>query len=126
MRNLSLAAIILAGLLAVAGCSKGDLSSNCQLLRTGISNSDKEKVKNAISHFISQLPSKGHTPENLQKLTDAISRECNATAKVLCFACIKTLPEQSEISVDYLGADHGIIDISIDREGRMVFSNLHE
>jgi hypothetical protein len=127
MKPLCLTAIAFIGLLAFSACDKDDRPSDCDLLKTGISKTDPAKVKDAISGFIHRLPSlsQKHSAENLQKLADAIKRQCGANVQLLCYACIQTLPEMSEIKVSYLGA-YAIIDISIDREGTMVYSSMHE
>ena len=68
-----------------------------------------------VTTAISSLPSKAHTQQNLQALASALSNKCGLTAKVLCYSCIYTLPEQSEIRIsipDGINIVNKTIDIS--------------
>lgn len=93
-----LATVIAFLLLFATGCSKENLrKEDCEKLRQGIVANNIDEVRNEINGFIANLPSDNNTLENLDKLAQAISSQCRITATVLCFGCIKTLPEQSEI-----------------------------
>lgn len=90
---------------------------------------DKSRVKLAIEATLSKLPSKQHTEENLEILTARIRESCGVDAGVYCYACIKTLPEMSEIFVKFVIDQvqyYGVIDISHDQNNRMIFVNLHD
>jgi hypothetical protein len=114
MRNLIIALLLLAGLPFLTACSKdGDRPPDCQQLKDGVISLNKEEVKLEITAFINSLPAKTHTQLNLQRLVDAINSRCGNTASVLCYACIDTLPEQSEIRLSYSsggGIVHQIIE----------------
>lgn len=130
MRNLIITLLVLAGLPFLSACSKdSNRLPDCQQLKEGVISLDKEKVKQEITAFINNLPVKTHTQLNLQRLVDAINSRCGNTATLVCYACIKTLPEESEIVLRYPvpgGIAHQVIDISSDKEQKMIFINMHE
>lgn len=115
--------------LLIAGCSKDLTAGQCQELKQGIVANDLEKVRMKITQTIIALPSQEYTEQNLNALAAALSGECGLFAKVLCFSCIETLPEQSEIRVsfEYSGSVvNKTIDISYSPDNKMRFVNLHE
>ena len=118
--------------LFIAGCEKEQaINSGCEELQSALVNADETKIKQAITEAINSLPSKAHTEQNLTALTLTLSHQCGVTAKVLCFRCIKTLPEQSEIRIsatDGTGVVNKTIDISAISIGdeRMKFVNMHD
>ena len=130
MRIHAILLIVLAGVFTLSACRK-DKDSRCQDLSVGITSGDKEAVKKEINAIINTLPlsSRKHTNENLVKLVSAINRQCQITASKLCYGCIKTLPEQSEIRISTTGVGatvHKTIDITADKDGNMIFGNMHE
>jgi hypothetical protein len=130
MRHLIISLFVLAGLSLLSSCAKdNDQRPACQQLKEGITSLDKEKVRNEINAYINSLPLKTHTQHNLQKLVDAINQQCGSQATLLCFACIQTLPEESEIKISYPGTSGSagqVIDISNDKDQKMIFVNMHD
>ena len=85
-------------LLVLTSCEKEqETSTKCRELQDAFFSGDEAKVKEVVTKAIYTLPSKTHTEQNLTALAASIINKCDITAKVLCFKCIKTLPEQSEI-----------------------------
>jgi hypothetical protein len=131
MRSNTLLLIVLAGLFTLCACRKDkDARPTCEDLKVGIASDDREAVKKVINILINKLPpaSQKHTSENLAKLTSAIGQQCQVTATVLCFACIDTLPQQSEIRISLTGPGFTVvkvIDISSDKDDNMIFANMH-
>ena len=88
-----------------------------------------EAAKAAITQYVNSLPSQEYTRENLGKLNTALSGQCVTTAELLCFSCIQTLPEQSEIkvSVFYQGALlYKVFDISYTPDNKIKVVNMHD
>ena len=113
----------------MAGCTKDLAPDQCQELKQAIVVNDVEKVKMKITEAITGLPAPEHTEQNLNTLATVISAKCGLAAKVLCFGCIKTLPEQSEIRVSFVYSGSVIsktIDISYSPDNKIRFVNLHE
>ena len=112
-----------------AGCNKDVLpEGNCEALKEAIAADNKEQVQGQINAFIQSLPSSINTEENLNGLTRTFSG-CDITATVLCFGCIDTLPEQSEIRLSFFSSGSEIsrtIDVSYTAENKMIFSGMHE
>jgi hypothetical protein len=71
-----------------------------------------------------------HTAAGIEKLSAYISKSCDVKATVACYACIKTLPEMSEIILRFRnGQDEvvRVIDLSNKyNDDNMVFINIHE
>ena len=118
--------------LFITGCEKEqEINTGCEELQSVLVNADENKIKQAITEAINSLPSKVHTEQNLTALSLILSNQCGVSAKVLCFRCIKTLPEQSEIRIsatDGTGVVNKTIDISAISIGdeRMKFVNMHD
>ncbi|RZM06732.1 MAG: hypothetical protein EOO88_52905 [Pedobacter sp.] len=108
-----------------------DEQESCQSNREAFQNHELNAVEKIITAHISALGSNNaHTSENLDRLTARLNGTC-LQAVVLCFACINTLPEQSEIRVTFptsSGTISRIIDISPTSltDSRMKFVNMHE
>lgn len=111
------------------GCDKDERNATCEEFRVALKTEDREKVKGIIDNYIIQSASIKHTSEHLQKLADFISDACDVDATVVCFACIDTNPEQSEIIIRFMeGATQitRIIDLSNDHDDdKMKFLNVH-
>lgn len=118
--------ILILSLLTFNSCKKDRLDMNCQLLKQAIIEDNRDKANEAITLFIENLSSKMHTTENLQMLVASISGQCSMTSEVICFKCIQTLPEQSEIKILIAGSLQKIIDISESADGKMKFLNMHQ
>jgi hypothetical protein len=115
-------------LLIVSSCRKDIDKKSCRELREAVIADEKIAANASITALIKGLPHREHTAENLQSLTDSINRSCEIFASVLCFACIQTLPEQSEIrlsATDGSGTVVKIIDISSNDNNQMIFVNMH-
>jgi hypothetical protein len=114
------------------GCDKDitPVSADCNEFKSALFQGDKEKVRGIINRFIVQSSSLTHTADNLEKLATYISRSCDVKASIGCFACIKTLPEMSEIIVRFHQDAHEetrVIDLSTgDNDDKMIFISLHQ
>lgn len=121
---------LLAALLAVSSCKKNGISEQkCSELKKGILADDKAVVGKHVNALIHNLPSSINTQENLNRLAQALSSQCDIIATVLCFNCIETLPAQSEIRLSFSAPGATVsrtMDISYTSDNRMVFSSLHE
>jgi hypothetical protein len=130
MRPRIILPLILAIVFVCVACRKDkDVLSDCEQLKAAITSTDKEIVRKEINALISQLPARQHTAENLAKLVSSIGQQCQVNATVLCYACIKTLPEQSEIRISVVAGAQSTsktIDITSNEGGNMTFVNIHE
>ncbi len=121
--------ILLTGLLFVS-CQKETIAEDyCTKLKDGIVINDKEQIKLIINNYISKLPSDIYSEANLIKLIETISRDCNISTSIYCFACIYTLPSQSEISLSFVSGGSTIqktIDITYNTANKMIFWNMHD
>lgn len=108
---------------------------NSENLQTGIVNYNSEIVCTEITKLLLDLKSKpsaddkfGHA-ENLNKLIDRINSNCrNVAAELLCYACIYTLPPQSELklSTDSSGVEVArVLDISTPEDDILSCVRLH-
>jgi hypothetical protein len=114
-------------IIIATGCNKDTTDHNCEALKNSIAANNLQEVQTAITEEINQLPSKQYTEENIRNLTTSLSK-C-LTANMLCFSCIKTNPEQSEIMLSFnqSGATiRKIIDITYSPDGNMRFGGMHE
>lgn len=62
---------------------------------------------------------------SLDQLVAKINTSCNTEAEILCYYCIKTLPEQSEIKVT-VNATSRVLDISYSTDKKLLFVNMHD
>lgn len=127
MRSIRTLALLLLLLPALAGCDK-DMVTTCEEFKPALAAEDAEKVKSIINRYMLGLPSMANTSENLELLAQAITKECQIEANVVCFGCIKTLPEQSEISLRFFHQGQTIeraVDISYTPDNKMKFVNVH-
>jgi hypothetical protein len=109
-------------------CTKEVPKATCQKLKSAILAEDKIQVGEQINAFIRHLNARTYTSEYLNSLTHALSK-CDLTATVLCFNCIETLPEQSEIQISLSASGTTVtrtIDITYNARNEMVYSNIHE
>jgi hypothetical protein len=125
-----LCSILFAAALCVAGACNKDVppKANCDKLKAAIAADNVEQAGKQINATIRNLASRTNTAENLNRLAEALS-SCDLTATVLCFGCIQSLPEQSEIRIAFSTPDttfSRIIDISYTPNNEMVFRNMHE
>jgi len=79
---------------------------DCDNLKTGVINMDSGIVKSEINKFITELKPVvtnsdpfGHR-RNLDILIERLNAHCdNMSAEIICYACIYTIPPQSEMLV---------------------------
>lgn len=114
----------------LAGCDKDVATPSCEEFRSAIKAGDKEKLREIIDSYIDQSSALTHTAANLDKLVKHINSNCDVQATVLCFGCIETLPEMSEIKLRYtdgIDAVEGVIDLSAysKDDHRMKFVSVH-
>jgi hypothetical protein len=86
------------------------------------------EVGTIIGTYISTLHSKTYNQQNIQSLTEKIAK-CDIGSSILCFDCIKTLPSQTEISLNFTnnGVQYQkVIDLSYSPDNRIVFMNMHD
>lgn len=126
MRNLIVLSVFL---LSILSCRKETVVSPvCQDLHNAVNAGNVEQARTVINNFISSLSSRTYSRENIEKLVHAIDQQCTASAELLCFDCIQTLPSQTEIRISYPSTnftDSKIIDISYNSNNQMVFQNMH-
>ena len=93
-----------------------------------MTDNNTQSVGIAVNSFIATLGSKTHTSENLTALAQKISSGCDVNVEVKCYACIYTLPAQSELRI-YFSSSHTtvtrIIDISETSSSEMKFKYMH-
>ena len=92
--------------LIMLSCKKENPSPECESLTTAIQSNNVDAAKTAITHYINSLASQQYTRQNLENFTAVLFGSCVSAAEIVCFSCIDTLPEQSEIKVSiiYQGA----------------------
>ena len=115
--------------LIMLSCKKENLSTECESLHAAMQSSDIETAKAAITKYINGLASQQYSQQNLENLTAALSGSCVSAAEIVCFSCIDTLPEQSEIKVSiiYQGARlNKIFDITYTPDNKMKVVNMHD
>jgi hypothetical protein len=122
--------VIFMGLLLLSGCRKKDLPADCEGLRYAMEINDVNGGKTALATFISQLSSTEHTDSNLDQLVLLLNDNCSVIAEKLCFGCIQTLPEQSEIRIHFINngtLTERTFDISRPGNGsNMIVLNMHD
>jgi hypothetical protein len=113
-------------LLGFTSCKKNN-QLNCQQLKTAAYTDDINTVRSIITAYIAGLPSQVYSEENIQLLTERISK-CDIVSSMLCFDCIKTLPAQTEITLSFVyngSTVNKVIDLSYSANNKIVFHNLH-
>ena len=119
--------IALPALLLCGSCKKENACSSGEVLLNAMQDNNIQAAGTVITVYINQLPSQNYTSQNLDRLVDVINRSCGLTARKICFSCIKTLPEQSEIEVASTNSSlKKVFDISFTAGNEMVFRNMHE
>jgi hypothetical protein len=112
-----------------SGCRKDFSDKQCQQLKEEMIADNKQEVIKLLNEKVSQLPSTTYTEENLNKLAASISYECGITTQVLCFSCIQTLPEQSEIRFSFTQAGtttEKTIDVSYTPNNQIKIVSMHD
>jgi hypothetical protein len=135
MKNIGIL-LVISFLVILSSCTKDKIESvDCELLTEALVNYNDEILKAEVDKLTIDLKPHfanndfyGHS-ENLNALIDRLNSGCaNIDASLLCYACIETLPPQSEISilVDSSGtAVCRIIDISTPEDEILKFSGIH-
>ena len=129
--------LIFSALLILTSCEEDDKfeNINCEVLTEALVNSNNENVKAEIDKLtvdlkphVSDNDNFGHS-QNLNTLIDRLNSQCkNIEASLICYACIYTLPPQSEIEVvvDSLGIEVvRIIDILTPDDEILSFHGMH-
>jgi hypothetical protein len=96
--------LITISLFALLSCKKSGSAINsidCDGLKQAIEAKDAAMVQQELSDFLNQSYSK----ENLNKIAIDISSNCDMSAALECFDCIKTNPAQSEMSISFVVGD---------------------
>jgi hypothetical protein len=119
-------------LLLLNGCAKN--TKSCNALQAGIFYNDLNLVKKEINELCADLyplptpnDPDGHR-ENLNKLVERI-KKCSNEAGIYCYACIHTLPAQSEIYITVFRNSTSVkktIDISTSKNAPLRFSSMHD
>ncbi len=116
--------------LTFTSCDKQVSDQLCSALKDGFASNNLELVKLQMQQLITDIPpvtgnSFTHLDAAVQKLNS-----CGMNAKVLCYGCIYTLPEQSEVSINFRYRGNTInyaLDFSTSTTtGKLVFLNFHE
>jgi len=121
-------------------CSENDIdvdqfNLNCETLKTALLNFNSDEINFEINKLtqdllptITQNDEIGHF-KNLNTLIDRINSNCDDIQAVkICYACIETLPVQSEIKVEFnfQGTQiERIIDISTPNDGILLSIEAH-
>jgi hypothetical protein len=71
---------------------------DCYLLKQGIRESSIEKITESLGNLLDRE----YSNDNLNQLADDISSNCDVSASLQCFDCIKTDPPQSVMNVGIL------------------------
>jgi hypothetical protein len=118
-------------------CGKTDLPTDITFtpLCQGVIDNDEAKVSEIMMDFTADLTPNATTDdplgheENLQKLVNALNEGTCLEVSIICYACIETLPAQSEIKVevDLNGASVvRIMDISTPEDDTLKYIRMHE
>lgn len=116
-------------ILLTFSCRKEDMQqTNCDKLQQALLAGNPDEVEAEINSICASLGATENSEEGINILSSAVSTKCHVNAVTVCFNCIKTLPEESEIklSVSTLnGHKDKIIDIA--RSGdKFVFAGMHD
>jgi hypothetical protein len=121
---------LLLGWLLLSGCHKKDLPADCEGLRNSMTANDVTGGLSALSGFIDNLSSEEYTEANLDQLVRSLNNNCNIITEKICFGCIQTLPEQSEIRIHFINngtVTQKTFDISRPANGsNMIVLNMHD
>ena len=127
--------LIISLLLLLAACEDDSLDADCTLLIDALVHDDNETLKAEVDKLtvgltpqITEEDPFGHR-ENMNTLIDRLNAQCKyVEASLFCYACVETLPVQSEITVlvDSAGTQVcRIIDIVTHEEETLSFSSVH-
>ena len=105
------------------------MPGKCERLKNALTTEDRESAKSIITEFIRTLPSREYTEQILKILVSSLSKQCSISTVEYCFACIQTMPGESEIRLTFTSNQSNIvraIDISYTPDNKMEFINVHE
>lgn len=122
---------------ALISCKKqqSDREMDCEQFKQGIIANSEDRVKAEIEKLSQDLlpivtatDEWGHR-DNFVKLAQRISQQCGIDAVADCYACIKTLPPQTEIVISFM--NNGVqvkktLDITTSSTSRLAFLKMHE
>lgn len=123
----------------VFACNKhhenGRISGNCETVKAALTVADEAALIQAVNAYCTDLAPQataadpgGHSV-SLNELVNRLNGPCTLNASLVCYACIKTLPPQSEIR---LSLDHNgtliskVIDISTDPASHLKAIAVHD
>jgi hypothetical protein len=105
MKRLNLIGLVLLVLVGFTGCNKEGQVTDSEKLCLYLNIENINKAIPVINDYLSGLPGSNSSAEdeqNLQALTKWLkSSPCIIDATIICVSCIKTLPEQSEVSFSF-------------------------
>ncbi len=110
-------------------------SIDCQNLKAGLLEKNKDNVKNKINTITTNLTPNasekdpiGHR-ENFSILINKLNECSGINAEMLCYACIETYPAQTELlmTIDYADRKvYRVIDILTPEDDVLSFVNVHD
>jgi hypothetical protein len=118
-------------------CDKADtqIKIDWNDLKIGIINRDKFLIDNELSKLLTNTNPKPTDDDkigqsdNINKLINTMNTSSVITSELICYACIKTYPAQSEIKIftDSSGIKiTRIIDLKTPNDDRLRFVNIHD
>ncbi|KAA5536951.1 hypothetical protein F0919_04565 [Taibaiella lutea] len=109
---------------------------NCQNFKTGITTDMSDMVGTEVNKLCLDLMPAASSPsdeygqsQNINILVQRLSEKCDVTATLVCYACIETLPAQSEIriSINQNGTVYNrILDITVTQQNMLIYNGMHE
>ena len=122
-----------------SSCDKDNISPNPNIDWNGLENAviekDNSKVGQEISKLLIDTEPKPIDNDligqkfNIDNLIAEINKSGVLTAKLFCYACIETLPEQTEITITTKSSGVSvsrIIDISTPKDGVLEYVDIHD
>jgi hypothetical protein len=116
------------------GCEKENETS-CEDLKIAVKTDDIETVKDIVTLLAFDLEAKVTAEDptgnynNFKTLIERLNGECDVTATEICYGCIYTLPETSEIELVIPLGTHSVtrvLDIAPNQAGKLICTNMHE
>ncbi len=117
-------------------CSKDKLSKNeCEDLKLAIINMDENalpKLINDLCHDLKPIPATGDDlghRQNINILMSRLETNCTIETELICYACIKTNPLETEIKVTVTtdtGTYASVIDIATPEADKLSYENIHK
>lgn len=129
--------MVLSFVIMGVSCDKGDdkATLDCTKFKAAVIDKDIAVLNSEIARLVDDLKPAptvsdeiGHS-KNIGILIQRINECDSVTAGLICYACIETLPAQTEIRVRVDSAGvlvYRIIDISTPEGAKLKFVNIHE